>query len=283
MTQRILTFISDFGQSDWFVGVVHGVLHERCPAARIVDLTHAIPPGQIARAAFVLGAAAPDFPAGTVHLVVVDPGVGTARRALAGGARGHWFVGPDNGVLDWALADAACEVHAIENREYMREPVSRTFHGRDVFAPAAAALACGVELARLGPRVSNAVRPPPHAPRLRQPGPSTSGVATTGEHGTKVLAGEVMYVDRFGNALTSIDEATIAATFRGVPESELEVRVVDRRIAGLARSYGDAPVGTLVAIIGSSGRLEIAQVGGAADSRLGLGVGDEVWMMRGGR
>jgi S-adenosylmethionine hydrolase len=275
MSGRILTFTSDFGLADWFVGVVHGVLHERCPAARIVDLTHAIPPGDIARAAFVVGAAAPDLPAGTVHLAVVDPGVGTERRALAVSSRGQWFVGPDNGVLEWALAETSAEVRALENSEFFRTPVSRTFHGRDVFAPVAGALACGVEFAKLGARVTDAVRLPRQTPRLRD---SSADPASAGTVAPRILAGEIMYIDRFGNALTSIDEASIAGTFAGVPERELEVHVVDRRIAGLARSYGEAAVGTLVAIIGSSGRLEIAQVGGAADVRLGLGVGDEVWV-----
>src|SRR5258706_8478287 len=131
--RALITFTSDFGLDDWFVAVVHGVLHGICPESRIVDLTHSISPGAVERAAFVLEAAAPDFPPGTVHLAVVDPGVGTARRALAVAARGQWFVGPDNGVLEWALADPAARTHALTEPRYMRQPVSRTFHGRDGF------------------------------------------------------------------------------------------------------------------------------------------------------
>jgi S-adenosylmethionine hydrolase len=132
MPAPIITFTSDFGLSDWFVGVVHGVIHGLCPDARVVDLTHDIPPGHVARAAFVLEAAARDFPAGVVHLAVVDPGVGTDRRALVVEARGQAFVGPDNGVLEWALGDALARVHAVTESRPFRQPVSRTFHARDV-------------------------------------------------------------------------------------------------------------------------------------------------------
>jgi hypothetical protein len=253
--------------------VVHGVLLERCPEARIVDLTHSIPPGDIARAAFVLEAAAPDFAAGTVHLAVVDPGVGTNRRAIAVRGRGQWFVGPDNGVLEWALGDPAAEVHELTRTDLFRTPVSRTFHGRDVFAPVAAALAGGASGATLGPRITDPVRLAAVHPRTMMADGAPGGGATR-------LIGAIAYIDRFGNALTNLDEGAIAAAFPRVGAAQLEVHAGGRVISGLARSYGDAPVGTVVAVIGSSGRLEVAQVGGAADSRLGLGVGDEVWILR---
>jgi len=265
MARRIITFLSDFGHSDWFVGVVHGVLHELAPEAHVVDLAHSVPPGQVGRAAFMLEAAAPDFAAGTVHLAVVDPGVGTERRALAVAARGQLFVGPDNGVLEWALAAPGAEVHALTEPRYFREPVSRTFHGRDVFAPVAAALARGERILALGPRVADPVRLAHHSPERRG----------------DVLVGQVVFLDRFGNALTDLTAASLAAAFgASAGDREFEVTVLDRRITGLARSYGDAPVGTLVAILGSSGRLEIAQVGGAATERLGLGEGDVVTVRR---
>jgi hypothetical protein len=256
----LVTFTSDFGHEDWFVGVVHGVVLEICPRARIVDLTHAILPGLVERAAFVLEAACPDLPAGTVNLAVVDPGVGTARRALVARARGQFFVGPDNGVLEWALSDPEAEVRSLTDERWFRHPVSRTFHGRDVFAPVAAHLACGTPLASFGARIADPVRSPRPPVRTQD-----------GE-----LAGCVVFVDRFGNALTNLTTASLAAAFAGAPEEALEVRVASRQIRGLARSYGDAPIGTLVAIIGSSGRLEIAQVGGNAASRFGLGEGDPV-------
>jgi hypothetical protein len=260
MPGPIITFVSDFGLADWFVGVVHGVLHDVCPEARIVDLSHEVAPGNVAHAAFVLGAAAPDFPPGTVHLAVVDPGVGTSRRPLAVGARGQSFVGPDNGLLEWALSGPDAEARELVEERFFRKPVSRTFHGRDVFAPVAAHLARGERLAAFGPRV-------PEPVRLALPAPRRAD----GE-----LVGRVVLIDRFGNAVTDVTEDDLSDCFPMVPPSRLEVRVVSRVIKGLSRSYGEASVGTLLAVIGSTGRLEIAQVGGDASERLGLGEGDAI-------
>ena len=260
MSAPIITFTSDFGYEDWFAGVVHGVIHEVCPDARIVDLNHSIEPGDIGRAAFILEAVAEDFPPGAVHLVVVDPTVGTTRRALAVRARGQLFVGPDNGVLDWALRSPDPVVHVLADEHYFRQPVSRTFHGRDVFAPVAAHLARGVAIDALGPRIHDPVR----LERLECR--DTDGS----------LSGRVTYIDRFGNALTNIMAGDLWSKFRGVGEDRLAVDLGGRRIRGIARSYGDAPIGTLVAIVGSSNRLEIAQVGGHAALRFGFGIGDVV-------
>ena len=260
MAEPMITFLSDFGASDWFVGVVHGVLHSIHPGAPVVDLSHAIPPGLVARAAFVLEAAASDFPPGTVHLVVVDPGVGTERRALAVHARGQLFVGPDNGVLEWALADPAARAHELVETRFFRHPVSRTFHGRDVFAPVAAHLASGVPIEQLGPRVEDPVRLP-----------QNGAVHRDGE-----IVGHVVFVDRFGNLLTNVTEQDLSDGFPTIPEERIQVLAFGRVIRGLSRSYGEAPVGTILAVIGSSGRLEIAQVGGDASERLGLGEGDFV-------
>lgn len=264
MTHPLITFTSDFGHEDWFVGVVHGVIHGVCPAARVVDLTHTIAPGAITHGAFTLEAAAPDFPDGTVHLAVVDPGVGTERRALAVRAHRQWFVGPDNGLLEWALADPAAEARALTEESFFRQPVSRTFHGRDVFAPVAAHLAAGVAFDRLGPVVRDPVRI------------KTQDVQVRGGE----LVGHVAHIDRFGNALTNVDAGSLARAFPGVPESHLAIEAGGRRFEGVTRSYGDAPVGTVVVVLGSSGRLEIAQVSGAAAERLGLGVGDPVVVSR---
>jgi hypothetical protein len=260
MPPPLITFTSDFGLSDWFVGVVHGVIHGLCPEARVVDLTHDIPPGHVERAAFVLEASTRDFPAGAIHLAVVDPGVGTGRRPLAVRARGQWFVGPDNGLLEWALGDPAAETHAVTESRWFRQPVSRTFHARDVFAPVAARLACGEPLAAFGPRIADPVRLPRTGPR-RADGR---------------LVCRVMFVDHFGNALTNLTGQDLSDAFPTVPETRLQVMVAGRELQGLARAYGDAKAGTLLAILGSSGRLEIAQVGGSAADRLGLGEGDEI-------
>lgn len=261
MAAPIITFLSDFGLADWFVGVVHGVLHTAAPDAHVVDLAHSVPPGNIARGAFMLEAAAPDFPAGTIHLAVVDPGVGTDRRAIAVAARGQTFVGPDNGLLEWALGAPDARVHELTEARFFRSPVSRTFHGRDVFAPVAAVLATGTPLEALGPRITAAVRLAQHDPERRG----------------DALVGRVVFIDRFGNALTNLTADAVRGAFgASTADDDFVVSVLDRVIVGLARSYGDAAVGTLLAILGSSGRLEIAQVGGAASDRLGLGEGDAV-------
>ena len=261
MARPIVTFLSDFGIQDWFVGVVHGTVLAIAPEAHVVDLNHTIPPGNIARGAFLLEAATADFPAGTVHLAVVDPGVGTARRALAVSARGQFHVGPDNGLLEWALSAPDAIAHSLVEDRWFRSPVSRTFHGRDVFAPVAAPLAAGVPLGAFGPLVPDPVR-------LAIAHPAREGGA---------LAGRVVFIDRFGNALTNLTARALAEAFgAAAPDERFEVRLLDRTIRGLARSYGDAPVGTLVAILGSSGRLEIAQVGGDVAERLGIGEGDPV-------
>jgi S-adenosylmethionine hydrolase len=258
MPAPIITFLSDFGHDDWFVGVVHGVLHGICPDARVVDLLHTIDPGDIGRAAFVLEATANDFPPGTIHIAVVDPGVGTDRRGLAISARGQWFVGPDNGVLEWALADPDAEARALADDRHFRHPVSRTFHGRDVFAPVAAHLACGTPFASLGPVVADPVRLERRAPTARD----------------GRIEGSIAYVDRFGNALTDVTGEVLATAFAGVPDERVIVTANGVRIRGLARTYGDAPIGTLVALVGSSDRLELAEVGGDACARFGFGVGD---------
>jgi S-adenosylmethionine hydrolase len=261
MPAPIVTFLSDFGLQDWFVGVVHGVINEIATEAHVVDLNHLIPPGNVVRGAFILEAAAPDFPHGTVHLAVVDPGVGTLRRALVVEARGQCFVGPDNGLLEWALSAEGARVHALVQTRWFRHPLSRTFHGRDVFAPVAAHLSRGVPLREFGPVVSDPMR-------LAQAHPRHEGSS---------LTGRVVFIDRFGNALTNLTLQALHKAFgRDIPAERMSVTVLDRMVTGLARSYGDAPVGTMLAIVGSSGRLEIAQVGGNAAARVGIGEGDPV-------
>jgi len=260
MLTPLVTFLSDFGTADWFVGVVHGVLHETCPGVRIVDLTHHIPPGDIERAAFVLEAATPDFGAGTIHLVVVDPGVGTGRRAIAVRAHDQVFVGPDNGVLEWALSAPGAEVREVTDTKLFRQPVSRTFHGRDVFAPVAAHLASGLKFESIGPVAKLPLRLTVQAPRT-----------VNGE-----LVGRIMFVDRFGNLLTNLTERHLAERFPNAAPEQFEVEAAGYVIRGLARAYADAPVGSTVAILDSSGRLEIAQVRGDASQRLGLSARDDV-------
>src|SRR5712691_6438607 len=189
----LVTLTTDFGLRDPFVGIMKGVILSICPTARLVDLTHEVEPQDILGGCLTLEAAVPFFPAGTVHLVVVDPGVGSARRAIALRTGGGYLVGPDNGVLTPAFERSGWTAVALTAPEYRLPSVSRTFHGRDVFAPAAAYLAAGIPLERLGSTLTDPVR-------LPLPGCRLEGDA---------LVGEVLAADRFGNLITSIPAARL--------------------------------------------------------------------------
>ncbi len=255
-SQPVITLTTDFGLQDPFVGIMKGVLLGRCPRARIVDLTHAVPPGDVRAGAFVLLSAYRFFPRGTVHVAVVDPGVGSDRAALAARTSDAYFVGPDNGLLSWALAGAAdVEVRRLEKPRLWLQPVSATFHGRDLFAPVAAHLAGGGGLTDVGPRVETWVRLPWPEPR-----PIRSG-----------WRGEVVYVDRFGNAITNLP-ATLALE----PSPPAHLRLPGRRRVFLGAFYRAVPPGQPVVVPGSSGLLEIAVNAGNAAKTLGLRVGTQV-------
>lgn len=253
----IITLLTDFGTADAFVGVMKGVILGIAPHVHLVDLTHEVPPQAVAVAAFLLDTAWREFPQGTIHLVVVDPGVGSSRRPLAAEGRHGRFVVPDNGVLTPVLeAGEVTALHALTRAEFFRRPVSRTFHGRDVFAPVAAHLANGVSVAALGPPVSDPVRLD-----LPRPEPLPDG-------GT---AGRVLHVDRFGNLITNLPQALFDPD-RGVPV----VTVGGQRIRGLADSYAAAPAGHPGAIVGSAGTLEIFLPGGSAAAALDVARGASV-------
>ncbi len=240
-------------------GVVLGIN----PEARLVDLTHEIPPGEIRAGAFSLLASCRFFPAGTVHLTVVDPGVGSARKAIAVKTKDFCFVGPDNGVLSWALRrEKIVSVHELRNEAYFLEPVSRTFHGRDVFAPAAAHLSGGLAIQKLGPACDKVVQ---------------LAWAEQDRAGDQ-LRGEVIYIDRFGNAITNIQTAELEA-FGG--RQHLEVWRGKKAVCGLAEFYGAVPAGQAVAVPGSSGFLEIAVNSGNASQTLKLQIGARVRVRKG--
>ena len=253
---RIVTLTTDFGLRDGYVGVMKGVIAAREPRARVIDLTHEVPPGDLKFAAFVLMSSRPYFPKGTVHVVVVDPGVGTARRAIAASNRGHLFVGPDNGVLSWAVSGAATRAVAITGARYRLPEVSRTFHGRDVFAPAAAALAAGTDLRRLGAPVTAPVRLP-----FPRPGWSAGGVR-----------GEGLVVDRFGNVVTNVDERGCRARWG---RRRLTARAAGRSFP-VVSAYGRARAGGVLGVFGSSGFLEISVRNGSAAKKLRLRPGSPV-------
>lgn len=250
---RPITLTTDFGLTDWFVGTMKGVIASIAPEIRVIDITHGIEPGDIVGGAFALAAATKFFPEGTIHVAVVDPGVGSARLAVAAQCSGQIFVAPDNGLLSLVVPEGAGDVriHRIENERLFLHPVSRTFHGRDVFAPVAAHLSRGLPLSEVGSPTSTIVR-------LALPGKRET---------TDGFLGEVVYVDRFGNAITSISETSRACRV---------VELADGTRMPVAGCYADVPVGAPVAIFGSSGRLEIAINGGDAARTLGLRRGTRI-------
>ncbi|HSW49811.1 MAG TPA: SAM-dependent chlorinase/fluorinase [Bryobacteraceae bacterium] len=257
MRQPIVTLTTDFGLSDHFVGAMKGVILSLEPRARIVDISHTVTPYSIAEAAFVLWQAYACFPRGTVHVVVVDPGVGSARRALLVEAAGQYFLAPDNGVLSMILAREKHKVRAITAERYFRRPVSRTFHGRDIFAPVAAHLARGVAPARFGRLISDYARG-----EFAKPVPA-------GESGWK---GTVLKADRFGNLITNFPSEGHA----GLRTGEFEMRAGRRRITRCVSSYSEGRRGELIVIAGSSELLEIAVNQGSAAKLTGLAAGSPV-------
>ncbi len=253
----IVTLTTDFGARDWFVGTMKGVILDINPRARIVDLTHEIPAGDVRAGAFALAASCRFFPPGTVHAAVVDPGVGSERKAIAVQTANYFFVGPDNGLLSWALATEQIKaIHTLANDKYFLKPVSQTFHGRDIFAPVAAHLSRGVPIQKLGPALKGLVR-------LNWPQPKQS---------RRAVRGEIVYLDRFGNAITNID----AVALRTLGKAPVHVRLTGDLPCPVVAFYAALPAGHAVAVLGSTGFLEIAVSGGSAARRLRLRVGDAV-------
>ena len=250
---RRITLLTDFGTRDGYVAAMKGVLASLAPGVALDDVSHALPQGDVRTASWTLGRYWRRFPPATVHLVVVDPGVGTGRRALAVEADGRFVVVPDNGVVSRVLSEAR-EWRAVEigNPEYLPETRSSTFHGRDVFAPAAGHLAAGVSLEELGPAVSDPVRLRDPEPRRRQDG---------------AVEGEVISVDRFGNLVTNIPGKDV--------EGDALVSVGEERLV-LRTTYGEVEPGEPLALINSDGRLEVAVRDGSAAERWGLGRGAPV-------
>jgi len=257
----IITLTSDFGLRDPFVGIMKGVILGICPEARLVDLTHEVEPQDILEGALSLEPAWRFFPPGTIHLAVVDPGVGGARRALGLRAGGHYFVGPDNGLFSFALLEAGWSAVSLEAAAYRLPEVSQTFHGRDIFAPAAAHLAAGVALERLGPSVTDPTR-------LTLPDCRIDG---------DEVVGEVIRSDRFGNLLTSVTADRVREIAARGP---LVVRVGGRDVGPLAGCYEAGPPGVPTPIIGSGGRLEIFVRNGNARDHLGDAPGTPVRLRR---
>ena len=254
----LVTLTTDFGLRDWYVGVLKGVMAGLCPALRFIDLSHDIEPQDVAGGAFLLAEAAPWFPPGTVHLAVVDPGVGSTRAAVIVIAGGQALVGPDNGILAPAAARLGGGAwRRLENRAWRREPLSQTFHGRDLFAPAAARLAAGAPPAEAGPPHSGPVSCAWPEPREVRPG---------------LWQGEILYIDRFGNAITSFRPEALGISARGA----VSIAFDGGGVEGLAACYAELAPDRPGALVGSCGLIEIALRGGAAAAALGLRRGSSV-------
>ena len=258
----IVSLTTDFGTDDHYVAAVKATLLSRTPRLHIVDVTHHVPAHDVAAGAWIVLNAAPAFPAGTVHLAVVDPGVGTARRPIAVAAGGHLFVGPDNGLFSYVLEnDPAARVIALTRVPAPASGVSPVFHGRDLFAPAAALLAEGASPDSLGDKVSDPVRLD-----LPRPLPAPGGA----------LRARVAHVDHFGNVVLYVTRAALEAWLHGAPPAGLVARAGSARVTRLVSTYGDAPAGEPVMIVNSSGFLELGVNQGRAADLLGLRAGDPV-------
>ena len=282
MPQPIIVLLTDFGVSSTYAAAMKGVIAGIAPQAKVIDLSHAIPRGDLRRGAFALWQSSPFFPEGTIFLCVVDPGVGTERAALALSWSGHKYVGPDNGLVSYLIVrDGQPESYQLMEPAFRLDQVSSTFHGRDIFAPAAAHLASGVAIAEMGPPIKNLVRFPP--PRLE--------VRGEGE-----IVAEVMHPDSFGNLITSLGTLhrsnaaespggssllTLDPWLDQCPAMELtaaglRLQLPDDRELPLVETFADVPAGDPLAYIGSSSLLEIGVNQGDAAKALSLSTGEEV-------
>ena len=257
----LLALLTDFGTRDWYVAMLKAVILSRCPTTRLVDITHEIPPQDITAGAFTLAAAAPWFPAGTVFLAVVDPGVGSDRAVLAARADGRYFVGPDNGLLGLCLQRAKrLTVIRLTKRRYWLRQVSQTFQGRDVMAPVAAHLASGGSLNALGGLMRRAT--PLELPPLQR-------------KGTRLI-GHIAHIDTYGNLITTLP-GTLASVAKSAAPTVLQYK---RQASRMVSSYAQGRPNELIAVVGSLGFIELAVRNGSAAWMLSARRGDEVWLTR---
>jgi len=257
MPKRLITLTTDFGTAGHFAGTMKGVILGIHRTAEIVDITHEVEAFAVADGAFTIAQAYRYFPKRTIHVVVVDPGVGSTRRPILAEMAGQFFIAPDNGVLSIIFALEKQKVRHITNQRYFLHPVSRTFHGRDVFAPVAAHLASGIPPARFGKLIDDHLRLTFHRPI---------------QTGKNAWTGSVLKVDRFGNLITNIH----LEDFRSLEVRPFRLVAGGQRITRLALTFTEASPGELFVIVGSSGYLEVATNQGSATKILGCGAGSPV-------
>ena len=260
----IITILSDFGVDDEYVGVMKGVILSICPAVSIVDISHQIDPQDIAQAAYLIPATYRFYPKGTVHLIVVDPGVGSQRDILAFDHAGHVFIAPDNGVLTLLMnREKSDTIVRIHNADYFLKPVSATFHGRDIFAPIGAHIVNGTGLEDLGTKID--IGDIVHLEGLN------CRLSENGE-----LIGKIISIDRFGNLITNIDSNSLARMCQNDTENRLQIRINTHVIFDLSDTYASVAPGSPLALIGSRSYLEIAVNCGSAEQHFKARKGDAV-------
>lgn len=265
MSRGCITLLTDFGVSDPYVAAMKGVALSLNPDVVLVDISHEVMPHDVLGAAWLLAWSFRYFPPRTVHLAVVDPGVGSERRILAAEVQGQFLMAPDNGLLSVALVQhPPARLISVTNTAYFRHPVSMTFHGRDVFAPVAAHLTLGADLAEMGSPATDPVQLEQAKPRLAGP---------------RVLEGEVVYVDRFGSLITNISRDDLKALDPS-GRAALKLEVAEFVIKGIRRTYAEVGVGQLLAVVGSSGLLEVSANRRSAADILGAGRGTAVRVTR---
>ncbi|MFH1578451.1 MAG: SAM-dependent chlorinase/fluorinase [Candidatus Omnitrophota bacterium] len=250
-----ITLLTDFGLSDNFAGVVKGVIYAINPKVKIIDICHNIRPGDIFQAAFLLKSSYQYFPPGTIHLVVVDPGVGSKRRIIIAKTKRYYFIGPDNGVLSLALGtgDQVSNIVCLDNQNFFLKPVSHTFHGRDIFAPVAAYLSRGIDLVKFG-------RPQKKYREINFPQPRI--ISQAGKN-RKALEGEIIYIDRFGNLITNISREAFEIF---IAKKKFRISLGKKAINRISKNYLATGKNKPLAIFGSYGNLEISvSCGNASD------------------
>ena len=252
----IITLTTDFGLDNWFVGTMKGVIKSINPDAEVVDVSHGVRPHNVSEAAFILRNSYSYFPSGSIHTVVVDPGVGSKRHAIVVKTPRYRFVGPDNGVLSYAIDNEEIETTVkIENQEYLLAPISETFHGRDVFALVSAYLSLGVEPEEFGTRLKEIVRLTPSVPRRIS---------------DREIVGHILCVDPFGNLITDVTAQVIEELFKSSKASRLRILIRDREVVRICHTYSDGKENEVISLIGSSGHLEISINRGRAKDVLGM-------------
>lgn len=257
----IITLLSDFGLRDSYVTEMKGTILTICSDATIIDITHNVKKFNIKMGAFILASAAPHFPEGTIHVAVVDPGVGTKRRPIIVEAKNRIYVGPDNGLLILSAKNEGLKrVIHVTNKQFFHEKVSKTFHGRDVFAPVAAYLAKGVKSSKFGQEIIDFIKPTFVEPTINR----------------EKIRGEILHIDDFGNLITNISQTILDKT-KALKRKQLQISIAKKsKILRFSGTYGDVSEGTALILIGSHGFLEIAVSLGSAKKVFNAKLGDAV-------